>query len=171
MQREGAFVKRTRIALIDRSEPFRPEVFFGPGWDFWRGPAAGTGLSGEIEQDARSVVLTELDVLRVRRERNWGGCSGEDFLAALRGSGSILLDAGVLSVLFHNPRLIPWGWLDRLDDEFTSVFFFGSVLRSADGHRCVPCLTRERRTVRLDCRRLDLKEFAGRPAVVLAGAA
>lgn len=49
---------------IDRNQPFNPEKFIGQGWTFWKGPANGDGLSGEVEQDARSLAISEIDCSR-----------------------------------------------------------------------------------------------------------
>jgi hypothetical protein len=48
------------ILEIDRSTPFNPAKFLGEGWSIWRGPADGDGLSGDEEQDQKSLALTDM---------------------------------------------------------------------------------------------------------------
>jgi hypothetical protein len=51
--------------VIDRSAPFRPSVFFKPGWTIWRGPIQGDGLVGSEALGGSSLAFTEIDFDRV----------------------------------------------------------------------------------------------------------
>lgn len=98
-----------RIIQIDRLKAFNPAEFIGyPGFSIWRGSINGDGLSGEEEQDQRSLVLTEIDLARIRlvtclrREENC--INGERNLERLKLSGYIRLDAKVFQALWEESQ-------------------------------------------------------------------
>ena len=130
-----------KIVSVDRTEPFDPTTFIGQGWGLWRGPLDGDGLEGEIEQDERSLALTEIDLTRIGLRtclRSGEHClGGREFLRRLQAGNDILLDAGIFQYLWKNPHLFPLGLKEKIDDHRICVFFFGSPLRDPDGRCCI----------------------------------
>ncbi len=125
--------------MIDRSTPFNPAEFIGNGWTIWRGPADGDGLSGEEDQDERSLALTEIDpaaifletCLRDREDR----ITGEETIRRLKAAERIRLDAGIFSVFLENHMRIPKEWKKKTNGYRTFIFFNGTTLRSPWGYR------------------------------------
>ena len=78
----------SNIITVDRKKPFNPAEFIGKGWSFWRGPADGYGLQGELEQDERSLALTTLDtgkiILKTSLEGEKSWITGEENLKRLK---------------------------------------------------------------------------------------
>ena len=129
------------ILRINRSTPFNPAKFLGEGWSIWRGPADGNGLSGEEDQDRRSLALTEVDLSKVRFETclhdGESSITGEEKLRRLKEAGHIRLDAKVFQTLWENKDKIPESWKEKTDCNTTFIFFDGTTLRSPDGDRNV----------------------------------
>lgn len=137
-------VGEPKVVPIDRSKPFDPATFIGRGWTIWKGPANGDGLSGDEEQDTRSLVLTEVDLTDVRFKAMLEGretsVKGETKLERLKKAGHIRLDAKVFQTLWENQILIPERWKEKTNGDITYIFFDGTVLRDSVGNRCVLCL-------------------------------
>lgn len=134
---EGIF----KYIFIDRSRPFNPAEFVYEGWSIWKGPADGDGLSGEDDQDERSLALTKVDMSTIslvtmlkRDGTQVRQARGEEKLRRLREAGYIRLDAKIFQTLWENKEHIPEGW----KGEF--VYSDGTILRSPDGGRHVLCL-------------------------------
>lgn len=165
-------VGEPKIVKIDRTKPFNPAEFIGAGWSVWRGPADGDGLTGEEEQDPRSLALTELDLTKVKLEtclcKDEPSVTGEERLRRLREAGRIRLDAKVFETFRRNPYLIPKQWKEKTNGNITYVFFDGTVLRSPDGRRFTLCLYWRDGQWRWDYRWLDRGRSAFRPSAVLA---
>jgi len=160
------------VLAVDRTKPFNPTNVFGDGWSIWRGAANTNGLTGNEEQDARSLALTAIDFANVRFEhclRNGEDrITGNEKLARLIASNAIRLDARLGQALFEEEdhKTLEWlyttrgvKWLD----------FFGTVLRYPRGYRCVLCFYRGgdgqwRRSANW----LDHDWFVGCPSAVLA---
>ncbi len=129
------------VIPINRLTPFNPAEFLGKDWSIWRGSANGDGLSGEEEQDERSLAITELNLSQVQlvtclnegEER----IAGEERLERLKENNFIRLDANVFLTLWQNQHLIPEVWKKT---NTTFIFFEGTILRSPRGGRCVLCL-------------------------------
>ena len=136
-------VGEPKIIPIDRSKPFNPAEFVGAGWTIWRGPANGNGLSGDEEQDARSLALTEIDlsaiVFKSTLKPGESVVNGEEKLKRLKASGDIRLDAGAFKVLWDNRELLPARFKEKTNDNTTFVYCDGTVLRSPNGNRYVLC--------------------------------
>ena len=119
------------IVTIDRSRPFNPAEFIGPGWT-------------TEEQDEGSLLLTEIDLTKVRLETclNSGEqyIKGEEKLRRLKLAGHIRLDAKVFQTLWENQELVPESWKEEKNRRTTSIFFVGTILLSPYGYRCVPYL-------------------------------
>jgi len=126
---------------IDRTVPFNPAEFVGVGWSIWKGPANGSGLEGEEEQDARSLALTTLDITRLRLETTLKGeetsIVGEEKIKRLMAMTDIRLDAGIFQTFWRNQHLIPERFKAQTNGNTTCIFCDGTVLRSPDGNRCV----------------------------------
>lgn len=135
------FPPSSSILHIDRSAPFNPVKFLGEGWSIWRGPADGDGLSGNEDQDQRSLALTELDLSKVQLVTTLRGretrIGGEEKLLRLKESGSVRLDAKVFLTLWENKDRIPEIWKEKTGGSTTYVFFDGTILRGPDGGRYV----------------------------------
>ena len=122
------------ILKIDRTKPFDPAKFFeedGEGWKI-------------MEEDDRSLALTEIDLDKVRLEsylqRGEDYISGEENLFRAKASKHICLDARIFQTLWENPHLIPESWKEKTKGYMTYIFFDGTVLRCPYGLRCVLCL-------------------------------
>ncbi len=160
------------IIPIDRTNPFNPAEFIGPGWSFWRGPADGNGLEGEPEQDSRSLALTEVDLSKVLLEVHLNPSethtTGEERLGRLTVANRIRLDLGVFKTLWDNKALISASWKEKTNGNTTYIFFDGQVLRSPSGKRYTLCLCWLGGKWRRDCRWLGYDRGAGDPSAVLA---
>lgn len=119
------------IITIDRSRPFNPVEFLGEGLAIWKGPVNGDGLSGEEDQDERSLALTEVnlaDVKLVTMLNDGEDCvKGEEQLKRLKASGQIRLDAKFFQTLWENQHLVPESWKEH------AVCCDGTLLRSTYG--------------------------------------
>lgn len=136
------FRQISSILRIDRSTPFDPAKFLGEGWSIWRGPVDGNGLSGDEDQDHRSLILTELDLSKIQLVTCLRGketsIKGDENLRRLKcKSGHIRMDAKVFQTLWENKDRIPEIWKEKTNGYTTFVFFDGTILRSPDGGRCV----------------------------------
>ena len=137
-----------KIITIERSKPFDPSAFkgLGKGWTTWKGPSEGDGLTGEEEQDARSLKLTELDLTKVQFEsclrKGESSIKGEEKYKRLthEHAEKIRLDAQVFLTLWENQHLIPASGKELTNGNTTYVFFDGTILRSPGGGRFVLCL-------------------------------
>ena len=127
---------------IDRSNPFDPETFIRREWRVWRGPVRGDGLTGELEQDSRSLQVEQIDWSTVRFMNHlWSGehsLLGEEQLNRLRSSGAVMLDAKVGQTLYENylqagPHSV-LEWL-RITRNIVSFTIKGTTLRCPAGGR------------------------------------
>ena len=130
-----------RIIRIDRSTPFDPSKFIGEGWTIWRGPTDGDGLTGEEDQDPRSLALTELDITRIQfKDMLKSGESyvnGEEKQKRLAQAGHICLDARIFQTMWENQHLIPAIYKEPIGGNTRCTYFDGTKLRSPGGDRCV----------------------------------
>lgn len=123
---------------IDRTTPFNPAEFIGIGWSIWRGPADGDGLSGEEDQDERSLALKEIGPAKILLEtclQDEKSITGEERILRLKGAGRIRLDAAIFQVFWKNKPLIPEHFKKKIQGNATYIFFDGTPLRSPDGGR------------------------------------
>lgn len=130
-----------RIMKIDRSKPFDPAKFLGTGWTIWKGPANGDGLTGEEDQDSRSLAITELDLTKIQfRDMLKSGESyvnGEEKQKRLAKAGYIRLDAKIMLTFWENQALIPAILKEPIGGNTRYTYFDGTVLRCPCGVRCV----------------------------------
>ncbi|OGM97901.1 MAG: hypothetical protein A2735_02990 [Candidatus Yanofskybacteria bacterium RIFCSPHIGHO2_01_FULL_41_21] len=172
--RNGArvIVGEPRIIPIDRSKPFNPAEFIGAGWTIWRGPADGDGLSGDEEQDLRSLALAQIDlsaiVLKSTLKPGETAVGGEEKLKRLKVSGEIRLDAGAFKALWDNRELLPARFKEKTNGNTTYIYCDGTVLRSPRGFRCVLCFYFFDGAWSWRCRWLGDDWGVGRPSAVLA---
>src|SRR3989344_7152332 len=128
------------IIPIDRTKPFNPAQFLREGWRFWRGSAGGNGLEGELEQDKRSLALTQIDTSKILLEAHLKPketyTTGEERLRRLIAADRIRLDLGVFHAFWNNKTFIPVGFQEKTNNQTTCVFFDGQMLRSPLGERC-----------------------------------
>jgi hypothetical protein len=124
---------------LDRSKPFNPAEFIGAGWGIWRGLADGNGLEGEEEQDARSLVITEVDLNKVILDATLNAgenyITGEERLRRLEKKVATKMDAAIFQALWNNKHLIPERFKEKTNGNTTYVFVDGTTLRSPDGFR------------------------------------
>ena len=127
---------------INRSNPFNPQTFIRNEWSIWRGPIIGDGFTGELEQDARSLEIHEVDwkTVRFMNHLHQGETSilGEEQLVRLRSSGGIALDAHVGQALYEDYLAKGSGsvleWL-RIQRNILSFIIKGTTLRCPAGGR------------------------------------
>ena len=161
----------SNIIHIDRSTPFDPVAFMGKDWSILKGPKDGGGLSGEEEQDNRSLALTEIDLNKVSfktmLENDEKSVGGEEKLKRLIASSKIRPDAKAFQTLWENKHLVPESWKKKTNGNTTYIFFDGTILRSPNGNRCVLCLYWDAGRWRWDGRWLDDGFDANSPSLVL----
>ncbi len=118
-------IKGPSALVVDRSKPFDPVKFIGRGWEI-------------VEQDERSLALTDIDFSGVRFES--GHQEGEDTITGevklerLKAMPEIRLDAKIGQALFEEPGQAT---LRFIHDHFNVSWFElgGTVLRNSDGRR------------------------------------
>jgi hypothetical protein len=139
---QGVINPVSTILHINRATPFNPAKFMGKdegGFSIWRGPADGDGLSGDEEQDVRSLALTEVDLSKVRLETRLcykePGITDEEKLLRLKAANHIRLDAKVFQTLWEHKDKIPESWKERVNGNIRFIFFDGTVLRIPNGGR------------------------------------
>lgn len=141
MKSQATVGRNQAILSIDHFQPFDPATFIGYGWSIWKGPADGTDLEGEEEQDTRSLALTEVDLSKVQLVHMLQGkelcIKGEAKLERSRLDGRIRLDARLLQTLWEHSHLIPESWKEKTNGYTTYVYFDGTVLRGPSGRRYV----------------------------------
>lgn len=117
-----------KVIPIDRSTPFDPVSFIGAGWKI-------------VEEDERSLVLTEVNLSAVRFETKLKSretsIKGEERLRRLKTDGDTRLDAKVFQTLWENQHLIPEKWKEKTNGNTTFIHFDGTELRDAHGLRYV----------------------------------
>lgn len=154
------------IVRIDRSQPFNPAAFIGQGWTIWRGPANGDGLTGQEDQDNRSLALTEIDLTKVQLvtmlKPNETSIKGDEKFKRLKRAKHICLDAKAFQTLWENQDRIPEEWKGKY------IFFDGTVLRNPDGYRCVLYLYFGGGRWHWNCHWLDNDWYSDSPSAVLA---
>ncbi|MBI4088972.1 hypothetical protein HY415_02650 [Candidatus Kaiserbacteria bacterium] len=132
-------MKGPSALIIDRTKPFNPAAFIGSGWTIWRGTTNGDGLTGEEEQDARSLELTEINFATVLftacLEDGETSIIGEEKLARHIAAKHIRLDARIGQCLFEEKGQAACEWLYQT---FGIRWFelSGTVLRNGFGSRC-----------------------------------
>jgi hypothetical protein len=133
------------ILAINRAQLFDPVAFIGSGWTIWRGPANGTGLRGDEQQDAHSLELANVDFTTARFETCLAEgeqvITGEQRLSRLREKEVIRADANIGAALVNEPGQTTLKWLHQTH----GVTWFelpGTELRHSDGHRYFLCLYR-----------------------------
>lgn len=134
---ENPFEKKT--ISIERVSTFDPVAFIGNGWSI-------------VEQDERSLKLSEVDLSKVSLETmlkgpegsllkgNESDVFGEEKLKRLKDAGHIRLDAKVLQTVLENRCLIPESWKNKTKGNITCIFFDGTILQDSNGNRYVLCL-------------------------------
>jgi len=141
--RNGAqiIIGEPRILRVNRSQPFNPATFIGEGWTIWKGPADGDGLSGDEEQDSKSLALTEIDITRIQfdacLEEGESWVNGEERQKRLKKAGRPQLDLKVLQVFWENQALIPEASKRMANGNVRYMYFTGTVLRSPYGSRYI----------------------------------
>lgn len=152
-------VGTTNLVTIDRTSAFALIAFVGEGWSI-------------VEEDERSLALTEVDLTKVSFETSLAdgekSVVGEEKLKRLISSGDIRLDAKVFQTLWENQHLIPASWKEPTNGNTTYVFFDGTIIRNSRGHRCVLCLFWVDGGWRWHCGWLGFEWDACRPSAVLA---
>lgn len=130
-----------RILKIDRSQPFDPAIFVGPGWTIWKGLADGNGLEGDEDQDTRSLALTEIDLTKVQFETTLKSkeqyVNGNERQKRLKRAGHIRLDTKVFQMFWENQMFISESWKKMPDGSVRYMCFDGTILRGPGGHRCI----------------------------------
>lgn len=135
--------------LLDHICPFSPAEFIGQGWTIWLGSADGNGLSGEPDQDLREQTLAEVDFSQALIENclkdGEASIKGEEKLRRLKEAGNTRLGGATFLALWRDYQtnkensVLEWLYRNR---KITYLDFFGLVLRSPNGSRCVLYLYR-----------------------------
>lgn len=148
-----------RMVSIDRTTPFDPAQLLGQRWAI-------------DEQDERSLVLTRIDLSKVRLvdmlEKDENRIKGEGKLARLKQAGHLRLDAKIFQTLWENQLLIPKSWKERTNGNVTFIFFDGTILRDPFGDRGVLYLYWDVGRWDWDCYWLEGDWDAHDPSAVLA---
>ncbi len=129
------------ILKIDRSKPLDLMTFVGEGWSIWKGLADSDGLSGDEDQDNRSLALTEIDISKIELEttlkRGESSINGEQKQKRLKDDGRIRLDAKVFQTFWEDQSKIPEAWKKRVNGNIQYICFDGTILRIPGGDRSV----------------------------------
>ena len=126
------------IFRINRSTPFDPVPLLGTGASFWHGPKDGKGLKGEIEQDTKSMALTEIDLWSIRFKayipEGESLISGENRIMAIKTASDTALDPQIGQSLYEEDGQKGLRWLyDQTGIKWME--FLGQPLRNAFGDR------------------------------------
>lgn len=159
------------ILKITRTIPFNPAEFLGQSWSIWKGPADGDGLSGDEEQDERSLALTEVNLSQTQLVTCLKGevhIKGEEKLKRLKAFGHTRLDGKIFQTLWENKQLIPASWKEKINDNTRYIFFDGTILCGPRGRRGVLYLCWRDGGWRWGCGWLGRGWDAGSPSAVLA---
>ena len=152
-------VEESIMIKIDRTEPFNLAQFMVQG-------------SSIEEQDERALVITEVDLSKIRLETTLKPGEtpviGEERLKRLKKAGHIRLDAKVFQTLWENQSLIPEKWKEKTNGNTTYIFFDGTVLRRPSGNRCALYLYWFGGEWLWYCNWLDRDFDASNPSAVLA---
>lgn len=93
------------------------------------------------ETDARSTLLTELDLTKVQHitmlKDGETYVEGEKKLKRLKSSGYIRLDADIFLTFWENQHLIPESWKEKVNGNTRFIYFDGTVLRGPGGDRFI----------------------------------
>ena len=154
--------------IVDRTKPFDTNKFL----PIWRGPKDGNGLTGEEEQDTRSLKHTEIDfakaIFTVCLKDGESAITGEEKLARHTAAKHIRLDAKVGQDLLEEKGQATLEWLFNT---FGIVWFElpGTTLRYSNGRRYFLCLYRDDDDRwRWSYYWLDSYRYARNPSAVLA---
>ena len=119
-------------------------TFLRTGWGQWLGAADGAGLEGDPDCDPRADKLTEIDWSKVGFEtclkKDEPSITGEEKLKRLKGKGLLRLGTKAFHSLWLDYQANGENSvLERLRRECGTTYldFFGDVLRSPSGKRCV----------------------------------
>lgn len=128
--------------MLACAKTFDPK-FIGKGWTIWKGPADGNGLEGEEERDKRADELSVIDweevLMETHLQENETSVHGEEKLKRAKASGNIQLgDKAFISLWEDYKANGNNSALEKLRLKGVKIiYFFGTVLRSPDGSRCV----------------------------------
>lgn len=154
-------IDKSTIISIDRTVPFDPAEFISKGWSI-------------VEEDERSLALTELDLSKVsfesmlNQDQGETSIKGEVKLKRLKVADHIRLDAKIFLTLWENQQLIPGSWKEKINGSTRYNFFDGTILLGPLGDRCVIYLFWDGGRWRWDCYWLGLCCWcANFPSVVL----
>lgn len=127
----------SNIFHINRFTPFDPVSLLGTGASFWKGPKDGKGLKGMIEQDDRSMALTEIDLATIRFKPyipDGSVISGENRMEAIKTAGDTALDPQIGQSLYEEEGQKALRFLHDTTG-VTWMEFLGQPLCSAYGIR------------------------------------
>ncbi len=115
--------KKKGVISIDRTKPFNTAGFF-------------INQPAEVEEHGVTPDVVDLTKIRLVHMLKPGEryIKGYKMMDRLKNFGSVLLDFGVFLTLYENQRLIPESWKQGGDRDL-SIFFNGTIIRCADGHR------------------------------------
>lgn len=123
---------RNNVISILRGR-FNPAKFIGKGW----------GIIAD-KTDRRSLALTEVDPAEVQLvtmlKDGESRMTGERKLRRLETSNYIRLDIDIFFTIWHNQRLIPESWKEKVNGNTRYIFFDGTILKHQDNNSSVLCL-------------------------------
>ena len=126
------YIKGPTSLIVDRPKPFDPLKFIDAGWSI-------------VEEDKRSLALTEVDFSKVRFESGLKDgesvIDGEEKLKRLKKMPGIRLDAKCGQTLYEEQGQAT---LRFLHEHFNVTWFelSGTILRGPGGNRCFLYLDR-----------------------------
>jgi len=151
-----------KMIKIYRTLSFDPVKFvkiIGKGWSI-------------MEQDERSLSLTEIDLNKVSLETYLKTgekfIKGEEKLRREKQDKQIRLDAGILLTLWVKQDSIPESWKEKVNGKTKYIFFDGTILQRSDGRRYVLCLCWVNNKWRWSCYWLGNTFKTHDPSVLLA---
>lgn len=160
-------VGKPQVIKLD-TMPFNPEEFLGKGWSFWRGPADGDGLTGDVAEDLDEEL--DLGKIELKPYLNKGEdyTTGEERLLRIASAGDNPLGTRSFQTFWKTQGLIPEEWKKLTNGNTTYVFFDKVVLRGPGGNRYTLYLCWDDDEWDWDCRWLDRKRSVNNPSAVRA---
>lgn len=129
-RKETCWVKVATIKIVHGLDPVK---FFGGCWNV-----------EEAETDSRSVVITELDLNKVKLvtmlRDGETSITGEENHRRLKAINYIRLNIDVFFMLWGNKYLIPEAWKEKINGSPQRIYFEGTIFRDSEGHDDALCM-------------------------------
>ena len=127
-------IPESKIIKLDTT-PFNPGEFISKGWDFWKGPADGNGLEGDVVEDSDVELDPSQIQLKAYLESNESSTTGEVRIQRIASAADIPLGPRAFQTFWKNQHLIPKEWKKKTNGYTTYIFFDKVILSHPHGDR------------------------------------